>query len=68
MRFTLYAVAILLGACADRPALGSEPRLSVRVADVSTDTPSGRAELRQRDRAAAQSTSPRPSALFCRTV
>lgn len=48
MRFTIYAIAILLGACADRPALGSEPRLSVRVADVVTDTPSGRAELRQR--------------------
>ncbi|WP_066808648.1 UrcA family protein [Sphingomonas asaccharolytica] len=48
MRFTFYAVAILLGACVDRPALSSEPRLSVRVADVVTDTPSGRAELRQR--------------------
>ena len=48
MRFTICAVAILLGACADRPALAGEPRLSVRVADVSIDTPSGRAELRQR--------------------
>jgi UrcA family protein len=48
MRFTICAVAILLGACAGGPALAGEPRLSVRVADVSTDTPSGRAELRQR--------------------
>jgi UrcA family protein len=48
MRFTICAVAILLGACADRAALASEPRLTVRLADVSTDTASGRAELRQR--------------------
>jgi UrcA family protein len=48
MRFTICAVAILLGACADHSALASEPRLSVSVAGVSTDTPSGRAELRQR--------------------
>ena len=48
MRITICAIAILLGACADRPALAGEPRLSVRLTDVSTDTPSGRAELRQR--------------------
>lgn len=48
MRFTICAVAILLGACANGPALAGEPSLSVRVADISTDTPSGRAELRQR--------------------
>ena len=48
MRFTICVVAILLGACAGGPALAGEPRLSVRVADISTDSPSGRAELRQR--------------------
>jgi hypothetical protein len=48
MRFIICTVAILLGACAGRPALAGEPRLSVRVVDVSTDTPLGRAELRQR--------------------
>ena len=48
MRITICAIAILLGACADHSALASEPRLSIRVADVSTDTPSGRAELRRR--------------------
>jgi hypothetical protein len=48
MRITICAVAILLGACADGPALASEPRLSISVAGISTDTPTGRAELRRR--------------------
>lgn len=48
MRITICAIAILLGACADGPALAGEPRLSLRVAPVSIDTMSGRAELRQR--------------------
>ena len=48
MRVTICAVAILLGACAEHSALASEPRLRIRVADISTDTPAGRAELRRR--------------------
>lgn len=48
MRFTICALAILFGGCVDHSALASEPRLSVRMADISIDTPSGRAELRQR--------------------
>jgi UrcA family protein len=48
MRITICAAAILLGACADHSALAGEPRLSISVANISTDTPLGRAELRQR--------------------
>ena len=48
MRFTLCTIALLLGACADRPALAREPAFSIDTGDLAIGTPSGRAELRRR--------------------
>lgn len=48
MRFTICAVAILLGACADHPARASDVAFRIPTEGIRVETSAGRVELRRR--------------------